>query len=591
MLGTFYLPLVLLAGTVGMAVAGYTWLHRDQPGALPLTVLVMAASVWAVVEGLTVADAAVDSMVFWSMVALSLSVVLPLAWLVTVLEFTGRDSWLGTRLLALLLVEPILFLALVWTNDTHALVWRDAVPVSVGEFSALTLEFGIVFWGHQAYSMALVAVGALLLFASMLGSNEYYRWQSTAILAAVLVPIVGNALHVYGHLPSGLDPTAIGFVCTGMVVAGVMFETELASIAPLTRQVGRDAALTELEDAIIILDDGGRIVDLNPAAEALVGAEATACLGHHLTETVPDLDGVLDEASNRAHLELERQGKRRHFDVRTSSLSLGFGALSGRVISLRDVTAQRQRQQRLDVLNRLLRHNIRNELNVVRGKIELENVDRETESVRLEAALEKIDGIVERSNKVGRLSRLLEGETGGRIDLGRELRGQFDETTITLDLPASLPVNGGRSLVVGFEELVDNAIEHNDAEDPQVSIRLDEAASDENTVVLAVSDNGPGIGEYEWQTLSAGRETPLQHGSGVGLWLVHWVVRRAGGTLDLETTADGSVVWVRLPRATEVFEVDGPGTDGHEVDGSSEKVGNESTDGQDPVGDPEPPAE
>ena len=226
------------------------------------------------------------------------------------------------------------------------------------------------------------------------------------------------------------------------------------------------------------------------------------------------------------------------------------------MLSLRDITEQRQREQRLDVLNRLLRHNVRNELNVVRGSIELasSDIDADEPIARLETATRAVDGIVARSNKLGRLSRMLDSEQGTGIDIAAELRGERQTGglspaggEVTLDLPGTLAVDGGSALVAVFEELVSNAIEHNDSADPRVVVRFDATQSSDTHAVIEVSDNGPGIEQQELQTILSGRETPLQHSTGVGLWLVNWVVERAGGTVVFEND-DGCTVRVRLPR-------------------------------------------
>ena len=225
----------------------------------------------------------------------------------------------------------------------------------------------------------------------------------------------------------------------------------------------------------------------------------------------------------------------------------------------------RRQRQRLDVLNRLLRHNIRNEMNVVGGKIELAELETENSTVtqHLSEAKAAVDTVVDRSNKVGRLSRMLDTEQSDVIDIGQELHAQHDAggfgengADIRFSLPESLHVQGGTPLLAAFEELVSNAVVHNDSPSPTVTVTFEQNDSDEDQAVIAVRDNGPGIDAQEWQTIVDGEETPLRHSSGVGLWLVNWVVDRAGGSLSFETgdgTADGekqgSTVRLSLPRA------------------------------------------
>ena len=87
-----------------------------------------------------------------------------------------------------------------------------------------------------------------------------------------------------------------------------------------------------------------------------------------------------------------------------------------------------------------------------------------------------------------------------------------------------------------------NAVEHGgDASTVEVTV----AAEPGNRVTIAVADDGPGLPAVERDLLRGGTETPLNHGDGLGLWLVNWIVTDVGGTLDV-TVDDGTTVTVEL---------------------------------------------
>lgn len=392
----------------------------------------------------------------------------------------------------------------------------------------------------------------VLVLRTVLYGNRQVRLRGTALLAAISVPAILMAVNLFGPIPVELNPGGVGYILSGVAIAVVVLEPEFARFAPVTRDAAREAVLSDLDDAILVLDDSGYVIDLNPAARELLDVDAV--LGEQLSTVEPELADCVDRGDET--VTLESDGKVRYFDIRISELSGGYGLLSGRVVSLRDVTEQRQREQRLDVLNRIFRHNVRNELNVVLGKIELPQMGMNGDVDRLNDAIESLGGVVERSNKVGRLSRLLDADESGALDIATELRGEFRQELesdqggeLELELPDGLYVAGGPSLVSAFDELVTNAFDHNDSDDPRVRISLDETSSNETHAVIAVEDNGPGIDRQEIDTIHDGRETPLQHASGIGPWLVNWLVQRAGGTLSFENTTDGCTVYVRLPRA------------------------------------------
>jgi signal transduction histidine kinase len=71
--------------------------------------------------------------------------------------------------------------------------------------------------------------------------------------------------------------------------------------------------------------------------------------------------------------------------------------------------------------------------------------------------------------------------------------------------------------------------------------------SDDGWVVLSVEDDGPGLDEMEANVISKGKEHALEHGSGLGLWLVNWIATRYGGSFQVESDDGGTRATVRLP--------------------------------------------
>lgn len=552
-------PFVLFAAIVASCVGIFAWFFRDTPGARPLAVFMIAAGVWALAEGLALATPTPAGKVRWTRVVWSVSPVVPLAWLATVLAYASEDRWLTRRRLALLSVEPAALVALVWTNSRHHLVWRRFSESVADGYVVLSGEPGLAFWAHVGYSYAVVAVGAAVLVALNFRTNSHFRSQATALLVAVCVPMFANAVSVFELVPPEFDLTSIGFVVTGLVVAGAMFRGSLLSVRPATRELGRETLVDELSDPVITVDGENRVVDRNPAAGRLLGVETESVVGDPLEAVDPDLADAVGSA-RRAQREfaLETAAGRRHFDVRVSPLDRSVGTEDGRVVSLRDVTERQRREQRLDVLNRLLRHNLRNELNVVGGNAQLlrERV-AVTPSVekRLDRISETVETIVQRSEKVGHVSRELERDDPEPValepvvrDVVSTVRSAHPDAAVSVDVPGAVLVTGGRTLKLAVEELLRNAIEHSDQEEPAVEVRV--TGGDDGYVELRVADDGPGIEEQERRVIENGRETPLEHGSGVGLWLVAWVVREYGGTVEFADADDGCTVVVRLPEAT-----------------------------------------
>ena len=63
---------------------------------------------------------------------------------------------------------------------------------------------------------------------------------------------------------------------------------------------------------------------------------------------------------------------------------------------------------------------------------------------------------------------------------------------------------------------------------------------------MTVRDDGPDIPPMEVTVVEADQETPPEHATGLGLWLVNWTVTHYGGCFQFSVD-DGTVATLRLP--------------------------------------------
>ncbi len=214
------------------------------------------------------------------------------------------------------------------------------------------------------------------------------------------------------------------------------------------------------------------------------------------------------------------------------------GEITGYVCTQTDVTDRLIDEERLRVLNRILRHNLRNDLNVAQGYIHdtVERLEGPGNIQDLETALDSIEGLLSETEKARQLQTLLDQEHRRRTTVEAvhdQLAAELGVRPVAAD-PAASPAAGATVLeIVGqaLAELVENALEHGG--DP-AAVEVTVSQHDDNRVVWTVADEGPGIPEMERRVLDTGVETPLVHSQGVGLWTAHWLVEIAGGSILVE---------------------------------------------------------
>ncbi len=222
-----------------------------------------------------------------------------------------------------------------------------------------------------------------------------------------------------------------------------------------------------------------------------------------------------------------------------------------------DITDRKIRERRLEVMNRVLNHNLRNKMNLIDGHANLlrstisdpegleslEVIERTTADLMgLARAVRRIDGEMSASASDATVIDLRDR----LLELVNWFRDRYPDATFELDLPDEGPL---RVTVVGLlsaiEEGVENAAKHNDRDHPSVEIRVTRRPQD--WIDIEIADDGPGMPAHETLVLDSG-ETPLDHADRLGIWLMYWVVNRAGGEFSVgESDTGGTLLRFSVP--------------------------------------------
>ena len=234
----------------------------------------------------------------------------------------------------------------------------------------------------------------------------------------------------------------------------------------------------------------------------------------------------------------------------------GDGTVTNYIGFQQDVTERVERQQQLQRIDHILRHNVRNDMTVIMGMADEIRIDGSAGvAASAEAILDRSESLLDKIDKERDIVQLLEDEpTLETVDVVSlldadvpTLRGAYPDATIAVTGDESALARGTAKLEVALHELVENAIQHNDRDSPTVTV---DVTTDPDAVTVDIADDGPGIPEMERKLLTGEEEdTPLYHGDGLGLWLVSLIVRRCGGRMSFsENDPRGSVVHLTLSR-------------------------------------------
>lgn len=534
---------LLLTAVITAALAVYGFRHRREVAVDWFVVLMVIDTIWVLLYAAALTTT--TWRVFIEVALLALAAWFTIPWLGFTLSFTGYGAFVTRRLVAALSVVPAVATVMLAVNPAD-LAWTDVSVETVGGLVAAELATGPLADALYAYMFVVFLAGfGVIAYRFVLDQWFEFR-QGMALMAGTLLPFVTGVMAIAGYSPlAPLDPTPFVVLVAGACFWYALFAREIESMVPATRRLGVSTAVDVIDDGIVIVTGSGRIVSTNDPARQLLGEETEPVRGRPIGAVLGvDLEHLPTTLS---------PGGGRIYHVSAAPIDRADEEL-GHVVLLRDVTETERRRQRLQVLQRLLRHNIRNEMTVVQGYASiLGNADGSDPEMaeRIESSAEDLLSIAE---KIRRIESSLD-ETGptreaavGTVleDLLDSIASEHDTVDIEVAVDPALTVETDWTILEDVvRELVENAIEHHDGEHSSVVVVGEREGA---RAVLRVRDDGPGIPEQERTAVTTGRETPLEHASGLGLWMVAWGVQRLGGRLSFgDNEPRGSVVTVSIP--------------------------------------------
>ncbi|WP_311172399.1 PAS domain S-box protein [Halobellus ordinarius] len=320
---------------------------------------------------------------------------------------------------------------------------------------------------------------------------------------------------------------------------------------------GSDGTFTLLNDAMADIFDADSKAELRqqPVRDLYVDPEEREAFSERLRE-----EGAVTEAELKLRT---LSGEELWAAVTAIARETEEGTVFDGVlqdITRRKETEQRLKEQRdnLDILNQVLRHDIRNDLQLVTAYTDFlgEHVDEEGEEY-VETIRQSADHAVELTRTARDIAdvMLTADRDRHRVDLWQSLESELDEVrskhsgaaiTVTGSVP-EISVVADEMLDSVFRNLLTNAIQHNDSTIPEVDVAVEERPE---TALISIADNGPGIPDRQKEGVFGKGEKGLESsGTGIGLYLVETLVEAYGGDVWVEDNDPrGAVFFVELPK-------------------------------------------
>jgi PAS domain S-box-containing protein len=350
------LPYVLSV-MLSLSLSAYGYRHRQIPAARPFIVFTLGQALWTQgYIGELVAET-LPGKVAWDSYQFIGMFVATTATLYIAIRYTGKPVRHPRRLLQWLLVIPVLVTAAALTEPLHHLMRGSAHIVPGKLVGALWYDFTLIdsLGFLYAYGVLLWATGILISHHHR--GNYLVRRQTAVLVTGFLIPVVLVTFFLFYHPWPQRDASPFVFLLSGLVQGLGLFRVRLFDLLPVAREV----LFEEIAAGVLVVDVESRIVDLNPAAQALLGMSQAAAVGRNISEVATRAALTLPDPSCQAQVSQTRgaDGDVRWIEATSQFLDDAHEVHRGTIVILRDVTDARQRAIELENSHNELERKVR----------------------------------------------------------------------------------------------------------------------------------------------------------------------------------------------------------------------------------------
>jgi len=345
---TLYVALLFVITISGLALAVYAWQRRETPGATAFAGLMLSTALSSFSLAMLAFTNSSEAADFWGRrVRLTANAAVPGLLLMFTIQYTGRGRWLSWPRLALLFAIPFVTVVLTWGGEAHYLFLHLSMA-KAGPFTFVGRATTTGPWNvaHLAFSYLAILFSLGLLLLQVFRTRFPYRGQALLLFLGSLVPFLANIPDSF--MAAGPRPsfTPFGLLVLGLIYASALFRYRLFDIVP----VARDLVVESMEGAVLVTDMQGRVIDLNPAAQRLLGRSRPEAIGQPVTRLLPAWSEAHEQKDGhplRAEISVGEGKSSRIISLTCQPIRARNGDTVGEMSILRDITERRQAEEAL----------------------------------------------------------------------------------------------------------------------------------------------------------------------------------------------------------------------------------------------------
>lgn len=589
-----YILFALTGAAVALVTGYFVWQRRTATGAGWLLLMMAATMSWCLLNAVELGVRDLESRFLLLRLQYASIQLIPPAWLMFALNYTGRAHMVShTSLLLIFAVQGLLYLLMLlpWT---HHLIWQNpALRVDAGYYYFAS-DFGRLRWIQMLFGYGLSTLGAILIIVTVVRRATIYRAQGLAMLFGAAAPFMASVLFMTGNSPlPRLDLTPLAFAISGGAFTLGILRYRMLDIVP----AARDTVVEHMPDAVFVLDLQHRVVDLNPAAVGLLDRPSSEVIGLTSAQLLPERPDLVaaywNVVKGDAEVELELRGEPRQFELRIVPVHDRRGQLTGRLVIFHDISNRKAVEQALEqardeaeAANRAksaflanMSHELRTPLNAIIGYSEmLREMAEEMSPQEIQLDLDRIEQsgrhLLSLISDVLDLSKIEAGRMEVEIEplAVRDLLDEVESTTrplmqrsqnefrVLIDPEVENVLADPMRLRQVLLNLLSNAAKFTEHGTVELRVQLQTAeASDTAIVMFRVQDNGIGMSTEQVERLfqpftQADSSTTRRYGgTGLGLVISQRFCQLMDGDIAVSSEpGQGSTFSVIIPAAMPV---------------------------------------
>lgn len=347
---TVYSFIFAVAAVLTLISAAAVLWRRSTPGSLYFSLNLISLSIWSFASifeagALTVEGKFISSV--WQYIGIAS---LSPFWVYFSAEYSGHKKVFKRPYVWLIWIIPVLAFLLAATNNFHGLIWRDILLPQGSIGNIADYVHGYFYYVFTIYIYILLFIGTFWLLNKLSSFSKERRSQVFLVITLVVIGWVANLLYQVGLSPiHGLDLTPLSFAFIGLALTWFIYRRQLFDLIPVARTILMD----NMTDGVIVLDDFGRVVDINQSALEITRYKGNHPIGMTIWEMykdyLPQINHLKDQSDIQEELRLPTDPPR-YLDIKIDSIGDIKG--HGQVITIRDVTSRKlveieEREQRL----------------------------------------------------------------------------------------------------------------------------------------------------------------------------------------------------------------------------------------------------